>query len=732
MPAQQVGAPVPGQAAETTAGPATPDTAALIDLLRNDAAREALIAELEKLQSGTAPAAEPPSDAQPADSAPMALVRQIAEMTQSASERAIDQVTQTWQRLKSAPNPLDGLSGQELSVLLTALRDLLVVIAGTAAVYAVLRLVVARVVRRSAHWAAEGSAGRRVLAFLAAAALSVASVALAWAAGSALALSPIGGLGQIGIRQALYLNAFLVVGLVQVVVRLILSPGTSHLRLLPMGDAAARYLSRWLGVLIAVLGYGNLVVVPIVNGDVSYVAGRAVAKLIALLVLIAAVWLVVRNRRAVARWILGEDQTGIRRTGSFASIARRWHWFALAYLAVMSVTVLTRPASAILAAFSASGKVALVLLVGIAASRWLTRGMVKGVALPDRIREPLPLLEERLNRFIPRALFVVRALILIGVAGFVLDSLGAFDARGWLDSQFGLRVTGMLFSVGSVLVVAFAIWLALTSWVDYRLNPSYGRIATPREETLLTLLRNAASIALAVITLMFVLSEVGLNIAPLLASAGVLGLAIGFGAQKLVQDIITGIFIQFENAMNVGDVVTVAGTTGVVEKLTVRSVSLRDVAGTFHIVPFSSVDMVSNFTRVFSYFVADIGVAYDADLEAAQTAMREAFDEVRADPQHQREITGDFEWFGVDSFGDSAVVLRARIRCAPGKQWSVGRAYNARVKRLFDERGIEIPFPHRTLVWATSNGGGTPAPVESGQVPDQPFGTDDQQSPSAA
>jgi moderate conductance mechanosensitive channel len=258
-----------------------------------------------------------------------------------------------------------------------------------------------------------------------------------------------------------------------------------------------------------------------------------------------------------------------------------------------------------------------------------------------------------------------------------------------------------------ILAAAFVLWLTLTSWVEYRLNPDFGKVPTAREQTLLTLLRNAATIALAVITLMFALSELGLDIGPLLASAGVIGLAIGFGAQKLVQDVITGVFIQLDNAMNVGDIVTAGTTTGVVEKLTIRSVSLRDLNGIYHLIPFSSVDAVSNFSRDYSNFVIDMGVAYREDTEEAKAAMFDAFDELKRHPEQGANIIGAFEWFGLEQFADSAVILRARIRTLPGKQWGVGRAYNEIVKRIFDARGIEIPFPHTTLYLGENKQGQT-------------------------
>jgi small-conductance mechanosensitive channel len=181
-----------------------------------------------------------------------------------------------------------------------------------------------------------------------------------------------------------------------------------------------------------------------------------------------------------------------------------------------------------------------------------------------------------------------------------------------------------------------------------------------------------------------------------------------------VQDIITGIFIQFENAMNVGDVVTVGGTTGVVERLTIRSVSLRDLHGVYHIIPFSSVDMVSNYVKDYGYFVCDMGVAYRENVDEVKQAMVDAFEELKGDPEQADGILDDLEWFGLNSFGDSAVMLRARIKCVPGRQWGIGRAYNGVLKRVFDDRNIEIPFPHQTIYFGESKDGKTqPITVEA-------------------
>jgi small-conductance mechanosensitive channel len=388
-------------------------------------------------------------------------------------------------------------------------------------------------------------------------------------------------------------------------------------------------------------------------------------------------------------------------------LAKLWHWIVLGYLGVMFVVVMTQPAEVTFNALIASGKVLAALIVASLLSGWLSAAMVRGVTLPEDINQKLPLLEPRLNRFVPRAFGLLRLFILFVVLFFALDVIGMIDMRGWLESQVGLKVTTSIISVAMILLVAFGLWLALTSFVDYRLNPEYGAVPTSRETTLLTLLRNAATIALIIITLMFCLSEIGLNIGPLLASAGVLGLAIGFGAQSMVKDIITGVFIQFENAINVGDVITVGGITGTVEKLSVRSVSLRDGHGVFHIIPFSSVNMVSNAMRGFSYSVCEMGIAYRENVEDAKQAMHDAFDRLMEDAEIAESIIAPLEWFGITSFGDNAVVLRARIKTVPGKQWAIGRAYNGYLKTVFDERGIEIPFPQQTIWLGEAKDGST-------------------------
>ncbi len=750
-------------AASDTASKGTGDTtplATLLEVLKDDTARAKLIADLETtLASDAKPADAPPAlekVARAASDDGLSIGRQIAQITQEIGQETVATLTAFWTSLKGGGGVFSGLSGTEISILLDAIPGLLVVIAITVILFVVLRhfarILYAQMGRTAEHVGILRSIGL----FIGSNVLDAFIVIIAWAAGYLITLLAVGEFGQIGIRQTMYLNAFLLVEMTKVVLRSFLSPVASGLRIVPVSDAAARSLTRYLSIVVSVLGYGQLLVVPIVNQSASLAAGAGVSALLSVLVLLYFVYIVVRRRKDVTRWLQSEADPAnsieadaaavdpaaveearhgfvVRTLRGFAQV---WHWGAMIYIAAMFIVVMTQPADVTLNALVGSGKILLAIIIAALISGWLARAVQRGISLPDDINAKLPLLERRINRFVPRAFSALRLVLLICVLMFTLDVIGTIDMRGWLESQVGLAVTTALISVGLILVVSFGIWLALTSFVDYKLNPEYGGVPTSRETTLLTLMRNAATIALVILTLMFVLSEIGLDIGPLLASAGVLGLAIGFGAQKMVQDIITGIFIQFENVINVGDVITVGGTTGTVEKLSVRSVSLRDVQGVFHMIPFSTVDMVSNYMRGFAYALTDMGIAYRENVEEAKQAMFDAFDLMtEKEPDTAASIIGGLEWFGVQSLGDSAVVLRTRIKTDPGKQWGIGRTFNGYLKQVFDERGIEIPFPQQTI-WLGENKDGTTQPfkiegpksdtsVPSKKTPTKPIAADD-------
>ncbi len=218
-----------------------------------------------------------------------------------------------------------------------------------------------------------------------------------------------------------------------------------------------------------------------------------------------------------------------------------------------------------------------------------------------------------------------------------------------------------------------------------------------RIETLIRLLRQAAMLALWMTSGLIILKELNVDIAPIIASAGIAGLAVGFGAQNLVRDIISGFFIILENQIRVGDVATINGTGGLVEQINFRTIVLRDLAGVVHIFPNGTITTLSNLTNEWSAYVIEIGVAYKENLDRVIELMQAVGRDMLSDRKFGRLMLEEPEIFGVDRLGDSAVIIKGRIKTKPIRQWEIGREYLRRLKLIFDKNNIEIPFPHRTI-----------------------------------
>lgn len=220
-----------------------------------------------------------------------------------------------------------------------------------------------------------------------------------------------------------------------------------------------------------------------------------------------------------------------------------------------------------------------------------------------------------------------------------------------------------------------------------------------RVNTLTNILRSVGKVMIWAIFIMILLKKLGVDIGPILAGAGIIGLAVGFGAQELVRDIISGFFMLLENQIRTGDVALINGTGGLVEKIELRTTTLRDFSGTTHIFQNGKINTISNMTMEWSAVVFDIGVAYKEDTDKVVNIMKEVGEELQKEPDFKDNIIEPLEVFGVDQFADSAVIIKARFKTKPIMQWSVGREYRRRLKKAFDERGIEIPFPHTTVYW---------------------------------
>jgi moderate conductance mechanosensitive channel len=230
-------------------------------------------------------------------------------------------------------------------------------------------------------------------------------------------------------------------------------------------------------------------------------------------------------------------------------------------------------------------------------------------------------------------------------------------------------------------------------------DPLVRRLREQRAQTLASLLGNVAAIAVFVIATLTILDILLQNIGPILASFGIIGLAFSFGAQSLVRDVISGTFMLIEGQFGVGDVVEVAGVSGLVEKITLRTTILRDVEGRVHIVPNGEITRVTNMTKAWSRAVLHVGVAYREDADRVMDVLRDLLHDFQQDPDWAGLLLEDPVVPGIESFDDSAVTIRIMAKTLPLKQWDVARELRRRIKKRFDAEGIEIPFPHQTFYW---------------------------------
>jgi small conductance mechanosensitive channel len=513
------------------------------------------------------------------------------------------------------------------------------------------------------------------------------------------------------------INATIGIQFVMVLARAALAPGVPNLRLLPMGGETAHYVYIWVRRLAytAVCGY--------LASNAAYVLGlplgayMALLKLVGLVITAMLVVLILQNRAHVAAWLRGAPLSGGspeaeageiargQRSAALRTLRRRladvWHVLAILYVVVTyGIWALN-----VEGGFEFMLRATVVTVVALFLARALVTlldGLVRrAFAISPEIRRAYPGMELRANRYLPVLQKVLKGAVWLFAGLAILNAWGV-DSFAWLESPLGQRVSGSVLTIGLVLVFAIASWEIVSSAIErYLIGNIHNGTKVERSarvRTLLPLLRNAFLVLLITVVSLITLSELGLDIAPLLAGAGVIGLAIGFGSQTLVKDVITGLFILFEDTISVGDVVDVGGGhSGLVEALSIRSLRLRDTAGAVHSIPFSQVATVTNLTKDFSFYVFDIGVSYTEDSDRVIDVVRALGAELQKDPEYMPLILEPIEIMGLDSFRDSAIIIKARFKTRPIMQWKVGREFNRRLKKRFDELGIEIPFPQRTV-----------------------------------
>jgi small-conductance mechanosensitive channel len=482
--------------------------------------------------------------------------------------------------------------------------------------------------------------------------------------------------------------------------RMLLSPGEHRLRLFHLRDTTATYLMRWIRRLafIAVFGYA-IGQIGLLLG-LSDVAHDLLEKSVGLILCLNLAIIIIQKHRAVRRVIRGPDG----QSGLTAALRNRlgviWHWIALSVLiALWLVWAVEVPHGytlmlhyfVVTALVLTGARLVLLLLLGL-----IDRAMRPS---PDKITIS-PAVDARLRIYHPVVTAVLRLTI------YILCVLGLLQLYGlntflWLvGSTLGLRILSGVGTIAATVGFAFAVWEIVNGYVHGhldRLQREAQMARSARLRTLLPLLRSALLISIAVVAILMVLNEIGINIAPLLAGAGIVGVAIGFGSQKLVQDLITGIFLLLENAMQVGDWVTVSGLSGTVEALTVRTIRLRAADGSVHLIPFSSVTSVTNVNRGLGNASVNVVVSYDEDTDRVSAELKAVADEMRGEPAFSAMMLSDLQLWGVDKVDGAGVTIAGQVVCTDQGRWPVQREFNRRMKRRFQDLGIRIFNPVQTV-----------------------------------
>ncbi|WP_369721836.1 mechanosensitive ion channel domain-containing protein [Bradyrhizobium sp. LLZ17] len=471
--------------------------------------------------------------------------------------------------------------------------------------------------------------------------------------------------------------------------------------LFPVRAETAAYVEIWAR---RIVGFG---VSGIAFANVALLLGlhragyAALLRMVMLVVHLFIAVIILQCRRQVADAIRAPaGRQGIA-AGLRNRIAGGWHYLAIALdLALWTVWALNirNGYSLLLQYFVGTIAVALVTRIAI----MVTLGLIdRGFRINPEILQRFPGLEIRANRYLPLLRKIVSGVIaFIGVVA-VLEVWGV-DAIVWFyGGQIGSRLLSAVATIGVAVFIAAAIWEASNALLDRQINTlsrdgHYARAA--RLRTFQPMLRTALLCVIATVVGLTALSEIGVNVAPLLAGAGIVGIAIGFGSQKLVQDLITGLFLLLENTVQVGDTVSVSGLTGVVENVSIRTIRLRAGDGAVHIVPFSAVTTITNASRGAGNASVSVNVAYKEDTDRAGQILKDIVDEMRREPEFRGLIRGDLELWGIDKVDGAMVSIVGQIRCTETGRWPVQREFNRRMKQRFQQHGIEIASATQTIL----------------------------------
>ena len=502
------------------------------------------------------------------------------------------------------------------------------------------------------------------------------------------------------------INAYVLTRLISCVARLLVQPSLPGLRLLPMADETGAYIQIWVFRLMATALFGIAVAEITRLFGLSHSGYLTLVKIVSLIVHIYLVIIILQCRRPVGDWLRAKPKPdGTERRGPVVifrnQLANLWHFFAifLVLASWVSWAIDQRHGFAKLMLFCL--ETAAVLIVARLVAMVVLGAFDRLFKIDIELEHRFPGLKDRSNRYYP----LLRGVIMAAIGALTIIALlqvWGFDAFDWFaGGQIGGRLVSAVITVAIAAIIAVGVWEGANIAIDRhmtRLDRRGDYAHAARLRTLVPILRTVLLIVVSVVVIFTLLSEIGVNIAPLLAGASIIGVALGFGSQKLVQDFITGIFLLLENAMQVGDYVTASGLSGTVEKLSIRTIRLRAGDGAVHIVPFSAVTTVTNVNRGVGNASVKVTVDAREDTDMVGEALKQIALEMRADDSFKYAMRSDLQLWGVDNVDGHTATIVGQIVCTDSGRWGVQREFNRRLKKRFAELGIRLAAPLQTII----------------------------------
>jgi moderate conductance mechanosensitive channel len=520
-------------------------------------------------------------------------------------------------------------------------------------------------------------------------------------AGHVVAATAIGGSEQTRLIVVGMVDAYVMASAIVCLARMMLSPQRRSLRLVRMSDGAAQWITNWIRLIVAVAAFGYATAQVGQLLGMSDSAHDGLLKLTSLIYHVFLAVMVLQKRRAVKHWIRAPSSASGVVARLRNAVAPVWHWIALFFLVASWIVWAVEVRNGLATVFHFFFTLVLVTVIARLVLIVLLGSLDRALRLPPETAARYPGLDDRLHAYHPLLQAVARVLVCLAAALVLLEFWGVPTFEWFSGSYLGQRLVAACVTMALTLVLAMAVWEAANAGIQAhlaRLTRSQQMARSTRVRTLLPLLRTTLLVCIVVIAGLTILSEIGIDIAPLLAGAGIVGVAIGFGSQKLVQDLITGIFLLLENTMQVGDWVTVSGLSGAVEHLSVRTIRLRAGDGSVHIIPFSSVTSVTNTNRGLGNAAVSITVAYSEDTDRVGQVLQEIAAQMRKEPDFASKMLSDLQLWGVDKIDGASVTLSGQIVCTDSGRWPVQREFNRRVKMRFQELGITIFNPVQTYL----------------------------------